>query len=204
MTSKSTKYVTFAIILVTILLGVMSAFYDQFSAPSNAVKIKATDSKIMQSSFETDSQTDDFVSAVQIDRPFLEFQASKLNGEIQDITALDKGRSVLHFWATWCAPCILELPELIREAQESEMRFIIISVDDDVPAIERFRNRLIKANGDLNFDAANIIWLHDKDMKVMKDLYNVKKLPESFIVDDAQGKLIKHFEGPADWKNADL
>jgi cytochrome c biogenesis protein CcmG/thiol:disulfide interchange protein DsbE len=204
MSLKLTKYITLVIIILLIFIGVVGAFYDRFSAPSNAVKIEATENSNIVQASENVFDKEAFAAATAIDRAFIDFQAPDLNGDLQAIKARGEGQSILHFWATWCAPCILELPALIRKAQDSDMRFVVISVDENLESVTRFKNRLIKANSDLNFKAENIIWLHDKDMKIMQELYGVQKLPESFLTDDASAKLTKHFAGPVDWKNEDL
>lgn len=72
--------------------------------------------------------------------------AAALAGEV-DAAALDKVRAghrgqpvVLNFWATWCAPCVKEFPELVSlAARRKDVAFVSVSIDDasDVPAIER-------------------------------------------------------------------
>lgn len=72
--------------------------------------------------------------------------AAALAGEV-DAAALGKlvashrGQPVvLTFWATWCAPCVKEFPELVSLARKrSDVAFVSVSIDDesDVPGIER-------------------------------------------------------------------
>ncbi len=72
--------------------------------------------------------------------------AAALAGEV-DAAALDKIRAghrgqpvVVTFWATWCAPCVEEFPELVGLAtRRRDVAFVSVSIDDrsDLPALER-------------------------------------------------------------------
>jgi thiol-disulfide isomerase/thioredoxin len=48
---------------------------------------------------------------------------------------------VVNFWATWCKPCIAEMPHFVRYAEENpDVQFTFISLDfaDDVAKVEQF------------------------------------------------------------------
>ncbi|WP_332717006.1 TlpA family protein disulfide reductase [Pelagibacterium mangrovi] len=53
------------------------------------------------------------------------------SGRIVDLSELVEGPTILHFWATWCAPCREELPELeaFAEAEDLGERLVLVSVD---------------------------------------------------------------------------
>ena len=66
-------------------------------------------------------------------RPVSHFEVTTLDGHAIDSASL-KGRvTLVHFWATWCAPCQEEMPALdkfYREHQRDGFVVIAISVDD--------------------------------------------------------------------------
>lgn len=73
--------------------------------------------------------------------------AALLAGEVdaQGVTGLLAVRRghvvVVSFWATWCAPCLEEFPDLAKiAAARREVEFVSISIDDlaDRPAVESF------------------------------------------------------------------
>ena len=48
---------------------------------------------------------------------------------------------ILHFWATWCGPCVQELPQLIKLAQQMRQQgFVVVAVamDEDWRTVDRF------------------------------------------------------------------
>jgi len=66
------------------------------------------------------------------------------DGQVYAFEQLRGKQVVANFWATWCAPCIAEMPELsalARELQASETRFLGVGVDNQ-DAIERFASKL--------------------------------------------------------------
>ncbi|MCP5300503.1 MAG: TlpA family protein disulfide reductase [Chromatiaceae bacterium] len=89
-----------------------------------------------------------------------------------------RGRVVLlNFWATWCPPCIEELPALRRLQQRlSEADFSVVSVDvgEDRETVEAF----LRSNGiELGYPV-----LIDGDAATVKD-WNITGFPTSFVVD---------------------
>lgn len=55
-----------------------------------------------------------------------------------------RGKTVfLNIWATWCGPCIAEMPSIARLAEEPRLRgkdiaFVCVSVDDSTEAVRQF------------------------------------------------------------------
>lgn len=85
--------------------------------------------------------------------------------------------TLIHFWATWCAPCLLELPTLINLAKDQKNLIVLaIAVKDKPDAITRFLKKIKKSAPE------NFIIALDPDQTISKALYGTEKLPESFLL----------------------
>jgi cytochrome c biogenesis protein CcmG/thiol:disulfide interchange protein DsbE len=90
-----------------------------------------------------------------------------------------KGKVVfINFWASWCAPCRVELPELNKlttDYKNKGAKILAINVDTDKAAARRALGRLGQ-----NAAALDILW--DTKSAVVSR-YNIDTMPSSFILD---------------------
>ena len=97
---------------------------------------------------------------------------------------------VLNFWATWCPPCVEELPSLVElqaKLKNRGIQVVAVSVDVDGNAYRRF----------LRDQKVDLLTVRDPDHK-SDTLYGTFKYPETYII-DRDGKLRRKFVGPVDW-----
>ncbi|PYO38206.1 MAG: hypothetical protein DMD29_13965 [Gemmatimonadetes bacterium] len=98
---------------------------------------------------------------------------------------------LLNIWATWCAPCRVEMPALERLSKKfagTDFRVVAVSVDqDDSTVVDAF----VKELG-LSFDI-----LHNQAGDI-RQRYQTTGVPESFVI-DRDGRIIKKVIGPAEW-----
>ena len=110
------------------------------------------------------------------------------------LAAAYRGKVVLlNVWATWCAPCRIEMPSLQRlqlQFPGTDFHVVAVSVDKDGPeVVETFAKEL-----GLTFDI-----LHDQTADVQR-LYQTTGVPESFLI-DRDGVIIKKVIGAVEWDN---
>lgn len=98
---------------------------------------------------------------------------------------------LLNFWASWCAPCVIEFPQMIDLASKKpdQMVLLFISIDEDRTAIDRF----LKTHGK-DLPKANIHVIHDTRKAIAQTLYNTFKIPETYII-DRNGMIVEKIIG---------
>ena len=142
--------------------------------------------KLNDSAFKFSNQVD-----ITSGTPAPDFTFPGLDGKKVSLSDY-KGKVVLvNIWATWCRPCVDEMPSMEKLYQKFKGEdFEILAVSIDEPGIKAVAPFMKKHK--LTFPA-----LIDSEGAV-KTVYGVTGVPESFII-DKQGILIKKIVGPVDW-----
>jgi peroxiredoxin len=102
---------------------------------------------------------------------------------------------VLNFWATWCPPCVEELPSLMTMQDRTRGKGIVVlgvSIDVDGDAYHRF----------LKLRNVNFLTVRDPEQKIAT-LYGTAGWPETYVI-DRQGVLRRKFVGPVDWTSPEV
>ena len=122
-----------------------------------------------------------------------ELKALDLKGQDFKFSPLKGKIRIVNFWASWCEPCIEEVPSLMTLIQQldGQVELIAISGDSEIGEIMSFLKSFPKLQG------PHITLLWDKD-KSMVQKFGVERLPETFIV-GRDGKLVKKVVGSVRW-----
>ncbi|GGO77079.1 hypothetical protein GCM10011348_05830 [Marinobacterium nitratireducens] len=99
---------------------------------------------------------------------------------------------LLNFWATWCPPCVREMPSMDRLQQRfsaDELAVIAVNVGENREGIEDFRQRL---DHPLRFRI-----LLDESGSAFTEL-GIPGLPMTFLY-DRDGNLVETHAGADDW-----
>jgi len=102
---------------------------------------------------------------------------------------------VLNFWATWCAPCVEEMPSLIQMAdnvKSKNVTVIGVSIDVDEAAYKSF----------LQKHGVSFLTVRDPEQK-SSGLYGTTGWPETYII-DKNGVLRRKFVGPVNWNDPQI
>ncbi len=121
--------------------------------------------------------------------PDLKFQ--DLAGHPQTLGQLRGSIAVVSFWATWCAPCLAELPRLsaLNEKYRGRgVRFVAISADEakSRPKIEPYVH---------SHELTMEVWV-GADLDTLDRLHLGNVLPATFLLDE-KGEVIERIEGEA-------
>lgn len=102
---------------------------------------------------------------------------------------------VLNFWATWCPPCIDEIPSLDAMAKQLAPKGVVVlgvSVDRNGAAYERFRKQ------------ARIGFLTARDPEArISSSYGTFKYPETYVI-DSSGRVRQKHIGPRNWLEPEI
>ena len=123
--------------------------------------------------------------------PAPDFALPDLDGNMINLADY-KGKVVfLNIWATWCPPCVEEMPSMEKLYQELKAEgFEILAVSMDVAGAQAVLPFMKKYK--LNFPA-----LTDTE-GALKSLYQTTGVPESFVI-DKDGIIVEKVIGPRDW-----
>lgn|SRR5699024_848526 len=136
----------------------------------------------------SNSKKDNDTHAEGDEAPNFKLQQTNDSVETKEIELSDyKGKGVMiNFWATYCKPCVKEMPhmqELYEKYQDKGIEILAINLDGNELVRDRFVDKY-----DLTYPIA---W--DKNKEV-RELYNILPIPSSIFI-DADGKIVKRVDG---------
>ena len=100
---------------------------------------------------------------------------------------------LLNFWATWCTPCVREMPALIDlHHDRPDLAILAVSIDEDEDEYTRYIQRR----------HVDLITVRDPGQTAAK-LYHTDGWPETYII-DRQGIIRRKIVGDPDWSNPEL
>ena len=104
-----------------------------------------------------------------------------------------KGKAVvLNFWATWCTPCVKELPTLAAlQERYADKGLVVLAMSVDGQAFSTVENFLRKKN------IAYPLLGHDPESQLFKPLQGTG-LPLTYLL-NRDGEMVYRFEGATDW-----
>ena len=117
-------------------------------------------------------------------------------GHKTDLSKEKGGLMIIHFWATWCPPCVEELPALSsfweRYRGRGDVRLFAISVDKDWKTIEDFVRK----------NPSAIPLFHDPNAATAHR-FGSSQYPETYIVNKS-GRVLFRVQGPVTWSDPEV
>ncbi|MCW1966849.1 MAG: TlpA family protein disulfide reductase [Anaerolineae bacterium] len=118
-----------------------------------------------------------------------DFTLTTLEGATIKLSDYKGRRIMLNFWASWCAPCLVETPDLVAaynhllQQGEQDILFVGIGVNDDAANLRKFAEQ------------KNVSYLVALDPNsVVADAYGVIAMPITVFIDD-KGVVYRKFIG---------
>jgi thiol-disulfide isomerase/thioredoxin len=124
------------------------------------------------------------------------FNVFNIDGETEDLGQHQEEITLINFWATWCAPCLIEIPTLLElEEQLNTTSFKVVFISFDYPKEPEDLHKRMAA-----LKIPDIKTYYVKDTQLW-DLLDVKSLPFSIVV-NKKSEILYQFYGEADWSQA--
>lgn len=135
----------------------------------------------------TDNKNVSDLESLQLKTSFVDLYENTL-----DLSVYKEGKVIISYWATWCRPCIEEMPSLKRAEEILEdygYTFLLVS-DETISKISKFKN---ERNFDFNFLKSN------KSFETL----GVYFMPTTYIFDE-NGKIIETILGAIEWDSEEM
>ena len=121
--------------------------------------------------------------------PAPEFKMSTLDGKPLSLADYKSKVILLNFWATWCGPCRMEIPDLVELQNKYKDQLQIIGLvvdDDDEDAVKKFAEKF-----GINYPVA----MAPNELRM--EYGGIPALPTSFVL-DGEGRVVQKHEGLRD------
>ena len=122
------------------------------------------------------------------------FSIKDINDYEKIISSSEKKILLLNFWATWCAPCIKEIPELLelKKKFNNDVEIYFLSVDSNV---KKTVPKFLKKN-----KLENLKVLNDEKLKISSK-FGVKVMPTTVII-NKEFEEVAQVKGYVDWSSS--
>jgi thiol-disulfide isomerase/thioredoxin len=118
------------------------------------------------------------------------FELQDVKGQLHRLEDYRGKWVIVNFWATWCSPCIKEIPELKRfHQQHHEKDIVVIGINFEELTVEQLQQAIDEF--DIDYPVLRI------GSVPLVPFEPLKGLPSTFAV-SPQGRLVKSWIGPVD------
>jgi thiol-disulfide isomerase/thioredoxin len=154
------------------------------NAPANTAAAKNPPARIVPS----------ITTPVSLPSDLRDKQLQTLDGESFKLSDYSKNVLVLNVWATWCGPCRLEMPDLVKISNEYKARGVIVF---GLATTYNERNDPAHVKDYLSAQKITykIIWDDGSLAQPLVQLVQGRSvIPQSFVI-SRDGQIVKHFQG---------
>lgn len=115
-----------------------------------------------------------------------DFKIKSQDDKVVSLNKLDGKVVFINFWATWCAPCVAEMPAINTlyksYKDDKDVVFLMISLDEDFPKAKKF------------LDRKGFVFDIYQPLNKLPDVFNTSSLPSTFVL-NKEGSIVFNHEG---------
>ncbi len=131
---------------------------------------------------------------VALPQPLRDTSLKTLDGESLKLSDFSQKVVVVNIWATWCGPCRMEMPELVKMSNEYKSRGLVVlglaTTYNEQNDPERVKDYVKNQNVPYK-----IIWDDGTLAEPLVEAVNGRSvIPQSFVI-SRDGRIVKHFQG---------
>ena len=115
-------------------------------------------------------------------------------GKEVDLSSMKGKPMLVHFWATWCAPCRKELPDLVKRipALQRGGNVVMVSVESEPGVVAKYQK-------ETTMSFASYVAPHDG---LAKEIDFSRSVPRTYVLDEA-GRVVQVVAGTYEWADDD-
>ncbi|WP_306642653.1 TlpA family protein disulfide reductase [Sanyastnella coralliicola] len=113
----------------------------------------------------------------------------KVSEQVKSVIELHDGPILVNFYASWCGPCMREMPSL-QKAHDKGLFTVVCVTDDNPQLIEQVRNK---------FDLTFPMYQLDNSLKS----YSIYTIPTTYLLNE-DGEVVASMTDPREWDSEDF
>jgi thiol-disulfide isomerase/thioredoxin len=187
------------VILTVLALGLAAAFGlascssdDETTSRPTEVANSNTPPKTKQNSSAT-ANSPVALASIALPQGLRDAKLQTVDGKPLKLSDYSDKVLIVNLWATWCGPCRVEMPELVRLSKEYKSRgleVIGMTTQQNDPNVDSVRSFVRAQNVDYRivWDDGNFV------APLVEAVHGASVIPQSFLI-SRDGRILKHFEG---------
>lgn len=154
--------------------------------------------QVVYKMFRNDAPTESTAEYREYENLFLHANYKSIDGKSIEMTKVNSPVVIYNFWASWCIPCLEEMPSMVnlkKKFSPDQVQIIAINTDED-DQMANIHKTMKKINITNEF-----IVVPDKNSELVKE-FNISAIPVTIVFH--RGKVVHFSNGPMDFNSEEF